>query len=69
MRYFYSLNVIISHLIVHKEGLGYLSVCAIASRSSPPSTCVQSEHKKLYTFKMIQKTNAAYLVHHTYTSR
>jgi hypothetical protein len=36
-RYFYSLNVIISQLIVHKESLGYLSVCAIASRSSPPS--------------------------------
>jgi hypothetical protein len=35
-RYFYSLNVIISHPIVYKEGLGYLSVCAIASRSSPP---------------------------------
>jgi hypothetical protein len=36
-RYFYILNVIISHPIVHKEGLGYLSVCAIASRSSPPT--------------------------------
>jgi hypothetical protein len=36
-RYFYRLNVIISHSIVYKEGLGYLSVCAIASRSSPPS--------------------------------
>jgi hypothetical protein len=35
-RYFYSLNAIISHPIVYKEGLGYLSVCAIASRSSPP---------------------------------
>jgi hypothetical protein len=36
-RYFYNPNVIISHPIVYKEGLGYLSVCAIASRSSPPS--------------------------------
>jgi hypothetical protein len=36
-RYFCSLNVIISHLIVYKEGLGYLSACAIASRSSPPT--------------------------------
>jgi hypothetical protein len=25
--------------------------------------------KELYTFKMIQKTNAAYLELHTYTSR
>jgi hypothetical protein len=33
-RHFYSLNVMISHPIVYKEGLGYLSVCAIASRSS-----------------------------------
>jgi hypothetical protein len=40
-RYFYGLNVIILPLIVYKEGLGYLSVCAIASRSSPPShVCV-----------------------------
>jgi hypothetical protein len=39
-RYLNSLNVIISHPIVYKEGLGYLSVCAIASRSSPPSHCV-----------------------------
>jgi hypothetical protein len=36
-RYFYGPNVIISHPIVYKEGLGYLSVCAIASRSSPPT--------------------------------
>jgi hypothetical protein len=36
-RYFCSLNVIISHLTVYKEGLSCLSVCAIASRSSPPS--------------------------------
>jgi hypothetical protein len=36
-RYFYSLNVIISHPTVQSEGLGYLSVCAIALRSSPPS--------------------------------
>jgi hypothetical protein len=36
-RYFYSLNVIISHPIGHKEGLGHLSVCAVASRSFPPS--------------------------------
>jgi hypothetical protein len=39
-RYSYSLTVIISHPKEHKEGLGYLSVCAIASRSSPPSPCV-----------------------------
>jgi hypothetical protein len=44
-RYFYSLNVIISYLIVHKEGLGYLSVCAIASRSSPPfHACICNRH-------------------------
>jgi hypothetical protein len=44
-RYFYSLNVIISHPIVHKEGLGYLSVCAITSRSSPPShACICNVH-------------------------
>jgi hypothetical protein len=36
-RYFYNLNVIISHPIVYKEGLGYRSACAISSRSSPPS--------------------------------
>jgi hypothetical protein len=38
--YFYSLNVIISHPTVHKEGLGYQSVRAIASRSSFHLTCV-----------------------------
>jgi hypothetical protein len=44
-RYFYSLNVIISHPIVYKEGLGYLSVCAIASLSSPPShVCIRNGH-------------------------
>jgi hypothetical protein len=44
-RYFYSLNVIISHPIVYKVGLGYLSVCAIASRSSPPShVCICNGH-------------------------
>jgi hypothetical protein len=44
-RYFYSLNVVISHLIVYKEGLSYLSVCAIASRSSPPShVCICNGH-------------------------
>jgi hypothetical protein len=43
--YFYRLNVITSHLIVHKEGLGYLSVCAVASRSSPPSlVCICNGH-------------------------
>jgi hypothetical protein len=42
-RYFYSPNVIISHRIVYKEGLCYLSVCAIASRSSPPSrVCISN---------------------------
>jgi hypothetical protein len=44
-RYFYSLNVIISHLIVYKEGLGYLSVCALASRSYPPThMCICKGH-------------------------
>jgi hypothetical protein len=44
-RYFYSLNIIISHLTENKEGLGYLSVCAIASRSSPPShVCICNGH-------------------------
>jgi hypothetical protein len=43
--YFYSLNVILSHLIVYQEGLGYLSVCAIASRSSAPShVCICNSH-------------------------
>jgi hypothetical protein len=45
MRYFCSLNVIISHLIVLREGLGYLSVCAIASRSSPLThACICNGH-------------------------
>jgi hypothetical protein len=35
--YFYSLNVIISHPIVYQEGVGFLSICSIASWSSPPS--------------------------------
>jgi hypothetical protein len=44
-RFFYSLNVIISHPIVQTEGLGYLSICAIASRSSPPShLCICNGH-------------------------
>jgi hypothetical protein len=30
-RYFYNLNLIMSHLIIYNEGRGYLSVCAIAS--------------------------------------
>jgi hypothetical protein len=43
--YFCSLNVIISHPIVYKEGLGYHSVCAIASRSSPPThVCICNGH-------------------------
>jgi hypothetical protein len=43
MSYFCILNVIISQLIVHKEGL--LSVCAIASWSSPPShVCICNSH-------------------------
>jgi hypothetical protein len=47
--YFYSLNVIISHQIVYKEGLGYLSVCAIVSRSSPPSQlCICSGSSKIW---------------------
>jgi hypothetical protein len=36
-RYFHFVNVIISHPKRKKEGLGFLSVCAIASQSSPPS--------------------------------
>jgi hypothetical protein len=44
-RYLYRLNAIISHLIVYKEELGYLSVCAIASRSSPHShVCICNSH-------------------------
>jgi hypothetical protein len=47
-RYFCSLNVIILHLIVYKEGLCYLSVCAIASRSSPPPhACICNGHPGL----------------------
>jgi hypothetical protein len=29
MHYFYSLNVIISHMTVYKKKLGYLSACAV----------------------------------------
>jgi hypothetical protein len=55
--YFYSKNVKISHPIEYKEGLGYLSVCAIASRSSPP-TCV--------SVTVIQaQSYVASTVHHT----
>jgi hypothetical protein len=44
-RYFHSLKVIISHPILYKEGLGYLNVCAIASRSFPPSlVCAYNGH-------------------------
>jgi hypothetical protein len=44
-RYFYSTNVIISHLKIHTEGLDYLSVCAIASRSSLPThVCICNGH-------------------------
>jgi hypothetical protein len=44
-RYFYSLNVIISHPLGHKEWLGYHSLCAIASRSSPLiPACVCNGH-------------------------
>jgi hypothetical protein len=44
-RYFCSLNVIISHPIVYKEGLDYLSVCVITSRSFPPShVCIFNGH-------------------------
>jgi hypothetical protein len=44
-RYFYSLNVIISHLLVYEDGLGYLSVCAIALRSFRPShVCICNGH-------------------------
>jgi hypothetical protein len=43
--YFYRLNVIISYPIVYKEGLGYLSACAIALRSSPPThVCICNGH-------------------------
>jgi hypothetical protein len=45
MRYFFSPNIIISHPIVYTEGLGYLSVCAVASRSFPPShVCICNGH-------------------------
>jgi hypothetical protein len=45
MRYFYSLNIIISHPIVYKEGLGYLSICAIVLRSSPLThVCICNGH-------------------------
>jgi hypothetical protein len=50
-RYFYSLNVIISHPIVYKEGLGCFSACAIASRSFPPShvcLCNGQKSSKLF---------------------
>jgi hypothetical protein len=44
-RYSYSLNVIISHPVVYKEGLGYLSVISIASRASPPThLCICNGH-------------------------
>jgi hypothetical protein len=44
-RYFYSKNIIISHVIVYKERLGYLSVSAITSRSSPPThVCICNSH-------------------------
>jgi hypothetical protein len=44
-RYFFSLNLLISHPIVYKEGLSYLSVCAIASQSSPPThVCIRNGH-------------------------
>jgi hypothetical protein len=44
-------NVIISHLIVYKEGLGYLSVCCIASRSYPPShVCICNGHRSSELF-------------------
>jgi hypothetical protein len=39
-RFLYILNVIISHPIVYKEGLGYLSVCDVLSPSPLPPTCV-----------------------------
>jgi hypothetical protein len=44
-RYFYNLNVIISVPVKYKEGLGYISVSAIASRYSPPShVCICNGH-------------------------
>jgi hypothetical protein len=45
MHYFYSLNIIISHPIVYREGQGYLSVCAIALWSSPTChVCICNSH-------------------------
>jgi hypothetical protein len=50
-RYFCSRNVIISHPIVYREGPGYLSVCAIASRSSPPThVCICNGQRNLELF-------------------
>jgi hypothetical protein len=44
-RYFYNLNLIISHPTVYKKGLGCLSVCVIASWSSPLShVCICNSH-------------------------
>jgi hypothetical protein len=35
---------------------------------TPAVHYIQSEHKRTYTFNVIQKTSAAYLELHTYTS-
>jgi hypothetical protein len=44
-RYFCSLNVIISHPIARKEGLGHFSACCVGRRSSPPyHLCVCNCH-------------------------
>jgi hypothetical protein len=73
--YFYSLNVIISHLIIHKEGLGYVTVCAIASRSFPPThVCICNCHTssdlrcvrcKSYQLYEVDQMHCDYLTQHT----
>jgi hypothetical protein len=66
-RYFHSLNVIISYPILYKEGLGYLSVSAIASRSSPTShvcVCNSQQSSELFCvhFNLGWSVFSSYLV-------
>jgi hypothetical protein len=49
--YFCTLNIIISHPIVYKEGLGYLSMCVIAPGSySPHYVCICNSQQSLELF-------------------
>jgi hypothetical protein len=57
--YLHSLNVIITHPIVYKEGLSYLGVCAISLQSPPPSHMYLQWSSKLL---IIQCMLAEYLV-------